>query len=35
MDDFKYLGSWMQSNGKDVIIRIGLAWCAFNKMSRV
>ena len=31
VDNFKYLGSWIQSNEKDMNIRIGQAWSALNK----
>ena len=30
--DFKYLGSYVGSSEKDINIRIGLAWGAFNKL---
>jgi hypothetical protein len=32
VDDFKYLGSYVGSSEKDINIRIGLAWGAFNKL---
>ena len=35
VDNFKYLGSWMQSSEKDMNIRIGQAWGALNKMMKV
>ena len=35
VDNFKYLGSWIQSSEKDMNIRIGQAWSALNKMMKV
>ena len=35
VDNFKYLGSWIQSSEKDMNIRIGRAWSALNKMMKV
>ena len=35
VDDFKYLGSWIQSSKRDMEIRIGQAWRALNKMEKV
>ena len=35
VDNFKYLGSWIQSREKDMNIRIGQAWIALNKMMKV
>ena len=35
VDNFKYLGSWIQSSEKDMNIRIGQAWIALNKMMKV
>ena len=32
VDNFKYLGSWMQSSEKDLNIRKALAWSAANNM---
>ena len=32
VDDFKYLGSYVGSSEKDISIRLGLAWGAFNKL---
>lgn len=32
VDDFKYLGSWINSSEKDINTRIGMAWAAANKM---
>ena len=35
VDNFKYLGSWMQSSEKDFIIRKALVWSAANKMKKL
>ena len=35
VDDFKYLGAWIQSSEKDMNTRIGQAWSALNKMEKV
>ena len=35
VDNFKYLGLWIQSSEKDMNIRIGQAWSALNKMMKV
>ena len=35
VDNFKYLGSWIQSSEKDMEIRITQAWSALNKMDKV
>ncbi|KAK2561469.1 hypothetical protein P5673_015438 [Acropora cervicornis] len=35
VDNFKYLGSWIQSSEKDMNIRIGKAWSALKKMMKV
>ena len=35
VDDFKYLGSHMESSERDINVRIGLAWGAFNKLKSV
>ena len=35
VDNFKYLGSWIQSSEKDMNVRIGQAWIALNKMMKV
>ena len=35
VDNFKYIGSWIQSSDKDMNIRIGQAWSAPNKMMKV
>jgi len=32
VEDFKYLGSWINTSEKDISTRIGLAWAAANKM---
>ena len=34
-DDFKYLGSWVDSTEKDVRIRKALAWKALNGMHKI
>ena len=31
VDEFKYLGSWIQSSKRDMEIRIGQAWRSLNK----
>ena len=35
VNDFKYLGSWMNSTEQDLKVRKALAWRALNGMSRV
>ena len=35
VDDFKYLGSWVESSEKDVSIRKALAWKALNSMGNI
>jgi len=35
VDNFKYLGSWIQSSEKDMNIRIGQAWSVLKKMMKV
>ena len=35
VDNFKYLGSCLQSSEKDMNIRIGQAWQALNKMEKI
>ena len=35
VEDFKYLGSWIASNKRDMEVRIGLAWKALNKMDKI
>ena len=35
VDNFKYLGSWMQSTEKDFNIREVLTWSAVNKMKKL
>ena len=35
VDDFKYLGAYVGSTSKDVNVRIGLAWVAFNKLKTI
>ena len=35
VDDFTYLGSLVSSSRADIAKRIGLAWAAHNKMSRI
>ena len=32
VNDFQYLGSWINSCEKDISTRIGKAWSALNKM---
>ena len=34
-DDFKYLGSWVDSSEKDISVRKALAWKALNGMSKI
>jgi exonuclease III len=34
-DDFKYLGSWVDSTEKDIAVRKALAWYALNGMIRI
>ena len=34
-DDFKYLGSWVDSTAKDIAVRKALAWRALNGMDRI
>jgi hypothetical protein len=35
VDDFKYLGSWVESTEADIKVRKALAWRALNKMSSI
>ena len=35
VDDFKYLGVWIQSSEKEMETRIGQAWKALNKMDKI
>lgn len=35
VEDFKYLGSWLQSSKRDMEIRIGQAWHALSKMDKL
>ena len=35
VEDFKYLGSWMQSSMKDIKTRKAQAWIACNKLSKI
>ena len=35
VNDFKYLGSWVESTEKDIAVRKAQAWQALNKMSRI
>lgn len=35
VDDFKYLGSWVESTEKDISVRRALAWQALNKMTSI
>ena len=35
VQDFKYLGSWMESTAKDIKQRKAAAWCACNKLSKL
>ena len=35
MDDFCYLGAWINSNNKDIEVRIAKAWAALQKMETV
>jgi len=35
VDDFKYLGSWVESTEADIKIRKALAWKALNKMGHI
>ena len=35
VEDFKYLGSWVESTEKDISIRKALAWQALNKMNTI
>ena len=35
VEDFKYLGSWVESTEKDMSVRRALAWQALNKMSSI
>ena len=35
VDDFKYLGSYVGSTERDVKVRIGLAWTAFDKLKSI
>ena len=34
VNDFKYLGSWVDSTEEDIRIRKGLVWAAANKMKK-
>ena len=34
-DDFKYLGSWVDSSTKDIAVRKALAWKALNGMEKI
>ena len=34
-DDFKYLGSWVDSSAKDIAVRKALAWKALNGMDQI
>ena len=34
-DDFKYLGSWVDSSEKDISVRKALAWKALNSMMKI
>ena len=34
-DDFKYLGSWVDSSEKDIAVRKALAWKALNGMTKI
>ena len=35
VEDFKYLGSWVESSKKDISVRKALAWLALNGMSKI
>ena len=35
VQDFKYLGAWMDSSGKDIKTRKAAAWRACNKLSKI
>ena len=35
VNDFKYLGSWVQSTEQDIRVRKALAWKACNKLSKI
>ena len=35
VEDFKYLGAWVESTEKDISIRKALSWRSMNKMSRI
>ena len=35
VDNFKYLGAWMLSSGKDFLVRKALAWSACHKLRKV
>ena len=35
VDDFKYLGSWVESTEKDITVRKTLSWQALNGMSKI
>ena len=35
VDDFKYLGSYIRSSEKDIDMRIGLTWTAFEKLRHI
>ena len=35
VDDFKYLGSYIGSTNKAIVVRIGLTWSAFTKLKPI
>ena len=35
VEDFQYLGSWVQTSEKDLSVRIGKAWFASNKLEKI
>ncbi|CAF0803545.1 unnamed protein product [Brachionus calyciflorus] len=35
VEDFKYLGSYIRSSEKDIEMRIGLTWAAFEKLRHI
>ena len=35
VNDFIYLGSWVDSTAEDILIRKGLAWAVANKMKEI
>ena len=35
IEDFRYLGSWVESSEKDISVRKALAWLALNGMSKI